>query len=384
MSAALERNETTHVQSPEPPHSSRRDPAVLYCFAMMLLPLLAIPAFIGLGRSNFFLTHGASFWVRSNDAVFNMKGRHCDVVVFGDSTAMTGVDPEVVDRETGFHTCNIAVTNAVLAVTGNLTLDRFLAHNEKPKVLVFQLSPDDFQAANRVWNHTIYAEGLLELLRHGAPREARQVLITHPHEAANFAGYAAGFTAYYAIRDAWFHATRMQPEEDRLRLRADTTFFTPPAPARTHCDADAPFSDPTQGAFSRSLAEDFRSRYANRAAVVLVDVAPIPACDNNLQAYAAQLEGITSNGLRALPIAAFNDGRHYTAEGSRMVSAGLALQLNEVADERPDIDVRRTSPQFIEVGASASPRSSSRPALSTEPRIDGVGLLSASGLLILP
>ena len=350
---------------------------------MMFLPLLAIPAFIGLGRSNFFLNHGASFWVRSNDAVFNMKDRHCDVVVFGDSTAMTGVDPALVESQTGFHTCNIAVTNAVLAVTGNLTLDRFLAHNEKPRVLVVQLSPDDFQAANRLWQHTIYAEGLLELLRHGAPREARQVLISHPHEAANFAGYAAGFTAYYAIRDAWFHATHLQPEEDRLQLRAGTTFFTPPAPARTYCDTDAPFNDPTQGAFSRALADEFRRRYADRATVVLVDVAPIPSCDNNLQAYANQLAGITSNGLHALPITAFNDGRHYTAAGSRLVSAGIARQLNEIADERPDIDNRDFSPRFIEVGQNLHAASSAAAARAVEAPVDGVALLSASGLLIV-
>jgi hypothetical protein len=350
---------------------------------MMVLPLLAIPAFIGLGRSNFFMNHGASFWVRSNDAVFNMQDRHCDVVVFGDSTAMTGVDPAVVENETGFHTCNIAVTNAVLAVTGNLTLDRFLAQNERPKVLVVQLSPDDFQAANRVWHHTIYAEGLLELLRHGQPKEARRVLISHPHEAANFAGYAAGFTAYYALRDAWFHATHLQPEEDRLQLRTDTTFFTPPSPARTYCETDAPFTDPTQGAFSRALADEFRRRYADRAAVVLVDVAPIPSCDSNLQAYATQLEGITSNPLHALPIAAFNDGRHYTADGSRMVSGWLSQQLNEVALERPEINTRRESPRFIEVGDSLPPGARTASPTAKKP-IDGVALLSASGLLTLP
>src|SRR5579859_3101721 len=105
-----------------------------YCVTLLLLPLLAIPAFIALGRSNFFLHHGASVWVRSNDAVFEMANRDCDVLIFGDSTAMTGINPDVVESNTGFKTCNIAVTNAVLAVTDNLTLNHYLAHNAKPKV----------------------------------------------------------------------------------------------------------------------------------------------------------------------------------------------------------------------------------------------------------
>ena len=97
---------------------------------------MAIPACIRLGSSDFFLHHGASVWVQSNDAIFGMRDRDCDVLIFGDSTAMTGINPDVVERNTGFKTCNIAVTNSVLAVTHNLTLNRYLANNAKPRVLL--------------------------------------------------------------------------------------------------------------------------------------------------------------------------------------------------------------------------------------------------------
>src|SRR5277367_1949821 len=167
--------------------------ALRYSLILLLLPLLAIPVFIGLGRSNFFLHHGASVWVRSNDAVFDMKNRNCDVLVFGDSTAMTGVNPDVVERETGFKTCNISVTNSVLAVTHNLTLNRYLERNARPRVLLIQLSPDGFQPESNSWSQTVYAEGLLELLRHGTPADVRRALLTHPQESIAFAGYAAGF-----------------------------------------------------------------------------------------------------------------------------------------------------------------------------------------------
>jgi hypothetical protein len=313
------------------------DPALLYCLMVVLLPLLAIPVFIALGKSDFFVHHGASIWVQSNDAVFDMQNRDCDVLVYGDSTAMTGIDPEVVSRSTGFKTCNISVTNAVLAVTGNLTLDHYLQQNARPKVLVIQLSPDDFQQENRVWKHTIYAEGLLEQLRHGDPVESRRILMTHPREAVSFAGYAAGFSAYYAIRDVWFRTTRLRAE-DQVQVR--NGFFTPPAPPRTYCDTDTKLNDHSRGAFSRTLADDFRSTYTPRSSVVLVDVAPIPSCDDNLAAYASELNGITSNSLQALPIELFNDGRHYTARGSRIVSTMIARQVNEAALENPAIDDR--------------------------------------------
>lgn len=316
----------------------RVPPAVLYSVCIVLLPVLAVPLFVLLGASNFFLHHGASVWVRSNDAIFSLRNRRCDVLIYGDSTAMTGIDPALLDRYTGFRTCNIAVTNAVLAVTGNLTLDSFLEQNQRPKILIVQLSPDDFQRGNRVWNHTIYAEGLLEQLRHGSRGESRRLLLTHPHEAIAFAGYAAGYAAFYAIKDGWYHATHLRSEEDEIQVR--NGFFTPPSPARTRCErTDSLPADPT-GTFARSIAAEYENTYGIHGSTVLVDVAPIPSCDNQLAAYTRELEGITSNQLQSLPIGLFNDGRHYTASGSHIVSALVAQQVNQTALDNPSLDDR--------------------------------------------
>ena len=350
MSLALELHEAvTHLPratAVERTGQQTADPAFLYCLLVVLLPLLAIPAFIGLGKSDFFLHHGASAWVKANDDIFALQGKDCDGLVYGDSTAMTGINPDVIDEETHFKTCNIAVTNAVLAVTGNLTLDHYLQQNARPKILIVQLSPDDFQQENRLWKHTIYAEGLLELLRHGSPEESRRVLLTHPHEAVSFAGYAAGFTAYYAIKDFWTRTTHLRAEEDQIQVH--NGFFTPPSPARTYCDTDAKITDHSRGEFPRSIAEDYRNGYADRSEVVLVDVAPIPACDANLDTYSSELKGITSNSLATLPIGDFNDGRHYTAKGAENVSMAIARQVNEIALKNPSINdraqVAHTSP----------------------------------------
>jgi hypothetical protein len=319
---------------------THRQTCLQYCLLLVLIPLLAVPALIALGWSDFFLHHGASVWVRSNDAVFDMHDRNCDVVVFGDSTAMTGIDPDVVESNTGFRTCNIAVTNAVLAVTNNLTLDHFLARNAKPRVILVQLSPDGFQSENHAWHQTIYAEGLLELLRHGRNGEARSVLLSHPQESISFAGYAAGFSAWYGIKNVWFHATHLRPEEDTVTVR--NGFFTPPSPARTSCipAASVVSTDPHEADFSRSLVADYKRSYAGRAGIVLVNVAPIPACDSNLAAYSTELNGVTSNSLLPLPIGYFNDGRHYTAQGSEIVSTLISKELNSVANRNPSIDDR--------------------------------------------
>jgi hypothetical protein len=335
---------TPGARSVSVPAPTPRDAARRYCIVLLLLPLLAIPACIQLGCSDFFLHHGASVWVRSNDAVFNMRDRDCDVLIFGDSTAMTGINPEVVERNSGFKTCNIAVTNAVLAVTHNLTLNHYLANNARPRVLLVQLSPDAFQPESSTWNRTIYAEGLLEMLRHGDPAESRRMLLTHPQQAIAFAGYAAGYSAYYAFKDIWFHTTNLRPEEDTVTVH--NGFFTPPSPARTSCDPGAEtVSRSSAGDFPRSLVDDYRRAYSDRSSVVLVNVAPIPSCDRNLATFTSELNGVTSNALLPLPIGLFNDARHYTAIGSAVVSRLVAQELNEVALQDPSIDDRTPATQ---------------------------------------
>lgn len=333
---------------PRPRQQARR-----YCLLLLLIPLLAIPAFIRLGASDFFLHHGASVWVQSNDAVYGMRDRDCDVLIFGDSTAMTGINPELVERNTGFKTCNIAVTNSVLAVTGNMTLDRYLANNPAPRVLLIQLSPDGFQPESYSWTHTVYAEGLVELIRHSSAAESRRVLLHHPREAIAFAGYVAGFSAYYAIKDAVFRVTRLRPEEDTVTVR--NGFFTPPSPPSTACEPQAVFSNPqSDSSYSRSIVEDYVRQYSGRSGVVLVNVAPIPSCDQNLAAFSSELSGITSNPLTPLPIGFFNDARHYTAVGSAVVSRLVADELNKVAESNPALDDR--SPQSAPAATVAALR----------------------------
>lgn len=328
-----------------------------YSLCLLILTVVAIPAFIRLGYSNFFMRHGASVWVQSNDAIFAMRDRDCDVLIFGDSTAMTGIDPDVVQHDTGLRTCNISVTNSVLAVTHNLTLDTYLANNPGPRVLLVQLSPDGFQPESSTWEQTVYPEGMLELLRHGTAAQSRHALVTHPREAIAFAGYAAGFTVYGLAKEAWFHATNRRVEEDTVTVH--NGFFTPPSPPRTSCEPGATYSNPKAGGtFPSKVVHQFQTTYASSSTVVLVNVAPIPACDQNLADFTSELRGVTSNSVMPLPVGFFNDSRHYTAVGSAVVSSLVAQELIAVGRHNPEIyePVDRQYEQSGDAVSSFAPR----------------------------
>jgi hypothetical protein len=173
-------------------------------------------------------------------------------------------------------------------------------------------------------------------LRHASPAQSRHLLLNHPREAIAFAGYAAGFTIYGLAKEAWFHATNMRTAEDSVTIH--NGFFTPPAPPSTSCEPGATFSNPKAGGtFPRTVVNRFETEYSSRSNVVLVNVAPIPACDQNLAAFTSELNGITSNSVMPLPVSLFNDPRHYTAVGSAVVSRMVAQELNAVALRNPEI-----------------------------------------------
>ena len=292
-----------------------------------------------LGRSDFFLHHGASAWVQANDAIFSMHDRACDVLLFGDSTAMTGLDPAQIEHATGLRTCNIAVTNAVLAVTDTLPLDHFLAHNAAPRVLLLQFSPDGFQPEAHTWTRSIYAEGLLELLRHGSPATVRSTLLHHPRETLAFTGYVAGYTAFHALRSLWTHLTGLSFKDDRIRIR--NGFFTPPGAPLTACTPPEHPTAATDQNFPRAFVHGIQQHY-KQIGTVLVNIAPIPSCDEDLSAFTTQLTGAASSGPAGLPVHLFNDSRHYTAEGAQRVSASAARQIEQsLSPPRPEVPERR-------------------------------------------
>ena len=74
--------------------------------------------------------------------------------------------------------------------------------------------------------------------------------------------------------------------------------------------------------------EDAKSRYANLGVKTLVMGSPIPACDTQIEVYHKALDAHLDKPVSTLPIRYFNDSdRHFTLEGSKLVSASIALRI---------------------------------------------------------
>src|SRR5271168_5144205 len=101
---------------------------------LYLLPLIAlrIPGFERWGGS----TYGPAL-----DFGFRSPGQDADVVIFGDSSALYGIDPVQMSAALGVKVINLPNTAGSLPVTGDLALRRYLSTNKKPQLLVFYFAP---------------------------------------------------------------------------------------------------------------------------------------------------------------------------------------------------------------------------------------------------
>ncbi len=245
-------------------HAAERSNSLRYCLLLVLLPLLAIPAFIALGSSDFFLHHGASVWVqvqrrrlrharpRLRRPRLRRLHRHDRHQPGRRRSATPASRPATSPSPTPFWPS---------PTTSPSTTSWRTTRAPRPPV---QLSPDGFQPENHAWHRPSTPKACWSCFATARRSEARHVLLTHPQESIAFAGYAAGFSAYYAIKDVWFHVTHLRPEEDTVTVR--NGFFTPPvaAPHLLRPRAPPPSTDPSRRRLPPLAGRQFRNDYADR------------------------------------------------------------------------------------------------------------------------
>ena len=106
--------------------------AILVGCTMSIL-LVSLP----IARTSYFNRVSRRMFWHAMDYQAHMAGENCAVVIFGDSTATTGIDPLILERATGLRACNLAIPYMALASTGTRVLDDYLSRNPVPRLIVF-------------------------------------------------------------------------------------------------------------------------------------------------------------------------------------------------------------------------------------------------------
>jgi hypothetical protein len=285
-----------------------------YVLLMLLIPALFLASSIPIARSKSFLLESEDPFLLNSDYAFSLKQVNCDVLIYGDSTALTGLDPTVVSGVTGLKTCNIAQAQSIIQILGMQALDYYLANNTPPKYIVMQFAPETLSHGR---NDFLWSEGLTLLLRKKSLLEALPTFVLHPAQAYHFAIWAikarvASFIKPprdFASTEAIFHShggLLILPKSAETQCLNNTLYF-PPAADWVH---------------------SLRDKYSGNGTQVLVNVSPLPVCSPIAALAADGIRNVTDNSLSLYPITLFCDlDRHLTLEGAERASLELSQQL---------------------------------------------------------
>ena len=285
-----------------------------YVSLMLLIPALFLASSIPIVRSKSFPVESGDPFLLNPDYAFSLKHVDCDVVIYGDSTALTGLDPTAVSRATGLKTCNIAQAQSIVEILGMLALDTYLKNNAPPKYIVMQFAPETL---TRGRSNFFWPEGLTLLLRKESIFQALPTFILHPVEAYHF--------SIWAIKAKL--ASLIEPPVDfastQAIFRSRGGLLILPKPPETHCLNDIAYTQPTVD-WVRMLKE----KYANKGTRVLINVSPLPSCSPIAAPVEAGVRNVTDNSLSLYPVGLFCDlDRHHTLEGAERASLELGKQL---------------------------------------------------------
>jgi len=285
-----------------------------YCLTLALIPLLAVIASFLIARSDWYLRHQRNSYLAISDYPFTLNNAHCEVIVYGDSSALTGVSPPVIEAATHLRTCNIAQPNTALAIVGTFALDSYLQNNAPPKFIIFQFTAPDF--APRDARGHLYEEGALQLARHKVNFDTFILFARHPMQTVEF----SEFILRTALVDRdW---TRAGYDQAWAQVRTSHGLFTAPGGPLKSCAGDLEVRTP-DAAYIAGL----RSKYSRPQTRVLVYSAPFPECDPSYRYYSEKLTSLADNPLRRFPIHMFNEQNHFTKEGADLNSESIANDI---------------------------------------------------------
>lgn len=323
MPAAQQQSElqTSSESGPTFPLLARKSYA-LYCLSLALVPVIAVIASFFIARSAWYIRHQRNSYLAISDYPFTLTNANCEAVIFGDSSALTGVSPRVIETATSLRTCNIAQPSTTLSLAGNFALDFFLKNNPRPRYLIFQFSASDF--ADHRGSGNLNEEGALQLLRHKFDVQTSWLFVRRPLQSLEFSEFILR-TAL--IERNWTTTGYASSWEE---VQTSHGLFTPPGAPLNDCVAHMELRAPDP-----SWIRQLRREYSQQGTRVLIYAAPQPDCDSSYDYYAAKLAQLADGGLPRFSVHMFTGETHFTLEGADLNSKRIAEGLSSILRQDP-------------------------------------------------
>jgi hypothetical protein len=315
------------MQPVEPPRALSSKAALRYTAVFSLVEIISLSLTLWATTQPWFLFHDAYPELSTMGYSQRAQAAACDVLIYGDSTALAGLDPAIIEAKTGLKTCNIAEWRPVEDFVGvNFPLDQYLARNPAPKYLVTSWTPSNFQLEHPLMR-TNRAEGFIYALQYDRGSWLWRDLVRHPEETLSFLTWVQSRLIQDALnRVAHLHDSdsEIDPRSQRDHQAGMWAFQLPAQKTCVKVD-DSSLSDHSQNA--AGVAE-FRKRYEVNGTKVIVNVSPIADCSPDIDLDKKLTAGLSDNALELFPIRYFNDlNFHLDKAGSELYSVEISAQI---------------------------------------------------------
>ena len=295
----------------------------VYLLLLLAPSLLLHGAMVLLIRSDFFLANCANPFLRCLDYSYTLRHADCEVVIYGDSSAKTGINPLIIERLTGLRTCNIAQTAGTLRILGTAPYDEYLAHNRPPKYVVVAFNNRTLGRHNGAYDEWFQAnsqEVIVQLVRHHLTPQRALELAAHPFLTIT---HLSVFGLFKLPGDTSTPESTVQAM--LTNLYAAKGLLTLPRKPLAECPAPEKLA-PAARPDAAWLAE-MRRQLTPPGGRILAFLTPVAVCDHSWEPFESDYRALFGRDVERYNIGFFNDANHYTPEGSARFSQTVGSEL---------------------------------------------------------
>ena len=322
---SIETTSTIRYGAPDKVASRVRSATALFWVVVGIPIVLTVVAF-PIMDSAFFLKYADAWPVSIQRGLFESSNRKCDILVFGDSSAESSLDPLIIEGLTHLSTCNISAGGPTFTVLGMDPFDQYLARNPKSRYLVLQFAPANLRSREKRMTDLDHFEGVIESIRYYGWVHTLPLMLRFPD-------YLIGLDNYIYKSGSREVALGLFGKR-RLGYsgRPDSYVIYPDSHVGDTCPNTTTFlfkQDMPDPAWITHL----RQKYADAAEHVIVDASPTSICNPMNPMWKSALAGLTDNELPIYPFSYFADGFHSTRAGGVRRSQELAQQILKLQNE---------------------------------------------------
>jgi hypothetical protein len=238
---------------------------------LLLPPLVVYLAGFALVLLPSYERWSGSKWAPTLEYSYLTAGQNADVVIYGDSTALYGVDPLQMEKDLGLKVINLPNTMGSLPVVDDLSLHQYLAHNRPPKLIVFYLSSWNLNYMHP-WGPRLF-EGEEMMLRHGSWGQIFHFAVHHLEETLNFPFRVYSGLGPRAIIDL-LRPSHAVPEV--VASRGHEVNDLPVGPLSSDCI----LPDVLVEEHRTDSAQALINRYTTPQTKTMLYLSPVPGCQN--------------------------------------------------------------------------------------------------------